>query len=136
MPGGTAAGGKAAPAGNKAAAPRMAAAAMAAVPAPEEPKCRRDRNGGGGPTAERRASRRRQDEPTSFALHRKVWKVRIPPQCCDQSFPEYYEFVAIRSERLPTITDAVRRLPLVARVAVIAVVVVALVDHFGPGFVL
>jgi hypothetical protein len=47
-----------------------------------------------------------------------------------------YEFVAVRSKRLPTITDLVRSLPLVARVAVIAVVVLALVDHFGPGFVL
>ena len=47
-----------------------------------------------------------------------------------------YEFVAVRSERLPTITDLVKSLPLVARVAVIAVVVLALVDHFGPGFVL
>jgi hypothetical protein len=44
-----------------------------------------------------------------------------------------YEFVAVRSERLPTITDLVKSLPLVARVAVIAVVVLALVDHFGPG---
>jgi hypothetical protein len=47
-----------------------------------------------------------------------------------------YEFVAVRSERLPTITDLVKSLPLVARVAVIAVVVLALVDHFGPGLVL
>ena len=47
-----------------------------------------------------------------------------------------YEFVAVRSKRLPTITDLVRSLPLAARVAVIAVVVLALVDHFGPGFVL
>jgi hypothetical protein len=47
-----------------------------------------------------------------------------------------YEFVAVRSKRLPTITDVVKSLPLVARVAVIAVVVLALVDHFGPGFVL
>jgi hypothetical protein len=47
-----------------------------------------------------------------------------------------YEFVAVRSKRLPTITDLVKSLPLVARVAVIAVVVLALVDHFGPGFVL
>ena len=47
-----------------------------------------------------------------------------------------YEFVAVRSERLPTITDLVKSLPLVARVAVIGVVVLALVDHFGPGFVL
>jgi hypothetical protein len=47
-----------------------------------------------------------------------------------------YEFVAVRSKRLPTITDIVKGLPLVARVAVIAVVVLALVDHFGPGFVL
>jgi hypothetical protein len=30
----------------------------------------------------------------------------------------------------------VKSLPLVARVAVIAVVVLALVDHLGPGFVL
>jgi len=44
--------------------------------------------------------------------------------------------VAVRSKRLPTITDLVKSLPLVARVAVIAVVVLALVDHFGPGFVL
>jgi hypothetical protein len=44
-----------------------------------------------------------------------------------------YEFVAVRSERLPTITDLVKSLPLVARVAVIGVVVLALVDHFGPG---
>ncbi|HKA83234.1 MAG TPA: hypothetical protein VKD21_05200 [Acidimicrobiales bacterium] len=47
-----------------------------------------------------------------------------------------YEFVAVRSKRLPTITDLVKSLPMVARVAVIAVVVLALVDHFGPGFVL
>jgi len=47
-----------------------------------------------------------------------------------------YEFVAVRSERLPTITDLVKSLPLVARVAVIAVAVLALVDHFGPGLVL
>jgi hypothetical protein len=47
-----------------------------------------------------------------------------------------YEFVAVRSKRLPTITDLVKSLPLVARVAVIGVVVLALVDHFGPGFVL
>ena len=47
-----------------------------------------------------------------------------------------YEFVAVRSERLPTITDLVKSLPLVSRVAVIGVVVLALVDHFGPGFVL
>ena len=47
-----------------------------------------------------------------------------------------YEFVAVRSKRLPTITDLVKSLQLVARVAVIAVVVLALVDHFGPGFVL
>lgn len=47
-----------------------------------------------------------------------------------------YEFVAVRSKRLPTITDLVKGLPLVARVGVIAVVVLALVDHFGPGFVL
>ena len=47
-----------------------------------------------------------------------------------------YEFVAVRSKRLPTITELVKSLPLVARVAVIAVVVLALVDHFGPGFVL
>jgi hypothetical protein len=47
-----------------------------------------------------------------------------------------YEFVAVRSKRLPTITDLVKSLPLVARVAVIALVVLALVDHFGPGFVL
>ena len=47
-----------------------------------------------------------------------------------------YEFVAVRSKWLPTITDLVKSLPLVARVAVIAVVVLALVDHFGPGFVL
>ena len=38
--------------------------------------------------------------------------------------------------RLPTITEAVKSLPLVARVAVIGVVVLAPVDHFGPGFVL
>jgi hypothetical protein len=44
--------------------------------------------------------------------------------------------VAVRSKRLPTITDAVKSLPVVARVGVIAVVVLALVDHFGPGFVL
>ena len=47
-----------------------------------------------------------------------------------------YEFVAVRSKRLPTITDLVKSLPLVARVAVIGVVVLALIDHFGPGFVL
>jgi hypothetical protein len=47
-----------------------------------------------------------------------------------------YEFVAVRSKRLPTITDLVKSLPLVARVAVIGVLVLALVDHFGPGFVL
>ena len=47
-----------------------------------------------------------------------------------------YEFVAVRSKRLPTITDAVKSLPVVARVGVIAVVVLALVDHFGPGLVL
>jgi hypothetical protein len=47
-----------------------------------------------------------------------------------------YEFIAVRSERLPTITSIVRGLPLVARIGVIAVVVLALVDHFGPGFVL
>ena len=47
-----------------------------------------------------------------------------------------YEFVAVRSERLPTITDLVKSLPVVARVAVIGVLVLALVDHFGPGFVL
>ena len=47
-----------------------------------------------------------------------------------------YEFVAVRSKRLPTITEAVKSLPLVARVAVIAVVVLALIDHFGPGLVL
>lgn len=47
-----------------------------------------------------------------------------------------YEVVAVRSKRLPTITDLVKSLPLVARVAVIAVVVLALVDHFGPGYVL
>jgi hypothetical protein len=47
-----------------------------------------------------------------------------------------YEFIAVRSERLPTITAIVRGLPLVARIGVIAVVVLALVDHFGPGFVL
>jgi hypothetical protein len=42
--------------------------------------------------------------------------------------------VAVRSKRLPT--DLERSLPLVARVAVIGVVVLALIDHFGPGFVL
>ena len=47
-----------------------------------------------------------------------------------------YEFVAVRSKRLPTITDLVKSLPVVARVAVIGVLVLALVDHFGPGFVL
>ena len=47
-----------------------------------------------------------------------------------------YEFVAVRSERLPTITDLVKSLPVVARGAVIGVLVLALVDHFGPGFVL
>ena len=47
-----------------------------------------------------------------------------------------YEVIAVRSKRLPTITDLVKSLPLVARVAVIALVVLALVDHFGPGFVL
>ena len=47
-----------------------------------------------------------------------------------------YEFVAVLSKRLPTITEAVKSLPLVARVAVIAVVVLALIDHFGPGLVL
>jgi hypothetical protein len=47
-----------------------------------------------------------------------------------------YEVIAVRSKRLPTITDLVKSLPLVARVAVIAMVVLALVDHFGPGFVL
>ena len=47
-----------------------------------------------------------------------------------------YEFVAVRSKRLPTITDLVKSLPVVARVAVISVLVLALVDHFGPGFVL
>jgi hypothetical protein len=47
-----------------------------------------------------------------------------------------YEFVAVRSKRLPTITDLAKSLPLVARVAVIGVVVLALIDHFGPGFVL
>ncbi len=47
-----------------------------------------------------------------------------------------YEFVAVRSERLPTITDLVKSLPVVARVTVIGVLVLALVDHFGPGFVL
>jgi hypothetical protein len=47
-----------------------------------------------------------------------------------------HELVAVRSKRLPTITDLVKSLPLVARVAVIAVGVLALVDHFGPGFVL
>jgi hypothetical protein len=45
-----------------------------------------------------------------------------------------YEFVAVRSKRLPTITDVVKSLPVVARVGVIAVLVLALVDHFGPGF--
>jgi hypothetical protein len=47
-----------------------------------------------------------------------------------------YEFVAVRSKRLPTITDLVKSLPLIARVAVIGVVVLALIDHFGPGLVL
>jgi hypothetical protein len=47
-----------------------------------------------------------------------------------------YEVIAVRSKRLPTITDLVKSLPLVARVAVIVSVVLALVDHFGPGFVL
>jgi hypothetical protein len=47
-----------------------------------------------------------------------------------------YELVAVRSKRLPTITDLVKSLPLAARVAVIAVAALALVDHFGPGFVL
>jgi hypothetical protein len=44
--------------------------------------------------------------------------------------------VAVRSERRPTITDLVKSVPLAARVAVIAVVVLPLVDHFGPGLVL
>ena len=40
------------------------------------------------------------------------------------------------SPSMPTITEAVKSLPLIARVAVIGVVVLAPVDHFGPGFVL
>jgi hypothetical protein len=47
-----------------------------------------------------------------------------------------YELVAARTGRVPTITVLVRRLPLPARVTVIVVAVAALVDHFGPGFVL
>jgi hypothetical protein len=68
-----------------------------------------------------------------------MWAYRTteyPGQRSDLDVPSIYEFVAVRSERLPTITDLVKSLPLVARVAVIAVVVLALVDHFGPGFVL
>jgi hypothetical protein len=42
--------------------------------------------------------------------------------------------VAVRSKGWPTITDRVKSLPLVARVAVMAVVVLALDDHIGPGF--
>ena len=38
-----------------------------------------------------------------------------------------YEFVAVRSKRLPTITDLVKSLPLVVRVAVIGVVVLTLI---------
>jgi hypothetical protein len=62
--------------------------------------------------------------------------VRLAGQYCEQVIPANYEFVAVRSERLPTITDLVKSLPLVASVTVIAVVVLALVDHFGPGLVL
>jgi hypothetical protein len=48
-----------------------------------------------------------------------------------------YEFVAVRSKRLPTITDLVKSLPLVARVAVIGVVVLARSSTTSaPGFVL
>jgi hypothetical protein len=48
-----------------------------------------------------------------------------------------YEFVAVRSKRLPTITDLVKSLPLVARVAVIGVVVLARSSTTAaPGFVL
>jgi hypothetical protein len=48
-----------------------------------------------------------------------------------------YEFVAVRSKRLPAITDLVKSLPLVARVAVIGVVVLARSSTTSaPGFVL
>jgi hypothetical protein len=68
-----------------------------------------------------------------------VWAYRtaeFPGQSPDLDVPSIYELVAVRSKRLPTITDLVKSLPLAARVAVIAVAALALVDHFGPGFVL
>ncbi|HET6663114.1 MAG TPA: hypothetical protein VFG94_02600, partial [Acidimicrobiales bacterium] len=44
--------------------------------------------------------------------------VRLAGQYCEQVIPANYEFVAVRSERLPTITDLVKSLPLVASVTV------------------
>ncbi len=42
-----------------------------------------------------------------------------------------YEFVALWSGDVPTITAMVLALPVVVRAAVIAVVVFATIDHFG-----
>jgi hypothetical protein len=76
------------------------------------------------------------------SIHRNQWtewtyrSTDLPGQGSDLGVPSIYEFFAVRSKRLPTITDLVKSLPLVARVGVIAVVVLALIDHFGPGFVL
>jgi hypothetical protein len=77
-----------------------------------------------------------QPIPWSQRTEWTVWTGISRGQRSDLDVPSIYEFVAVRSERLPTITDLVKSLPLVARGAVIAVVVLALVDHFGPGFVL
>jgi hypothetical protein len=40
----------------------------------------------------------------------------FPGQGSDLGVPWIYEFVAVRSKRLPTITDLVKSLPLVAHV--------------------
>lgn len=41
-----------------------------------------------------------------------------------------YEFVAVATGEVPTITDLVMLLPLLARIAVIVAAVAATIDHF------
>jgi hypothetical protein len=47
-----------------------------------------------------------------------------------------YEYVAIATKRVPTITAVVKALPLVLRLGVVALGVASIVDHFLLGVVL